>query len=229
MKAVPHTLFFLLIFFAATTFAQDTLRNRSGKITDSITNVKKDSAITITGNNVTIVAKDTLKAKTGYAPKHDPRKATRRSAILPGWGQAYNREYWKIPLVYTAIGIPAGFYIYNSTWYKRAKNAFIIRTGGDTSRFVEIHPKLQGLSTESIRYYRNEFRRDKDYSILYFLIAWGVNVVDATVFGHLKDFDVSDDLSFRIKPGLSNMGNTAGLSLVLAVKDHPKRTFAFTP
>src|ERR1044071_6936798 len=106
MKAVPHILFFLMIFFAATAFAQDTLRNQPRKLTDSINNSANVTSVT--------AATDTLKKpKADTVVKHDPRKATRRSAILPGWGQAYNREYWKIPLVYTAIGIPAGFYIYN--------------------------------------------------------------------------------------------------------------------
>src|SRR5487761_2677032 len=50
-------------------------------------------------------------------PKHDPHISTLRSAILPGWGQAYNHEYWKIPIVYAALGIPVGTFIYNKNWY----------------------------------------------------------------------------------------------------------------
>src|SRR6478609_7571044 len=69
-------------------------------------------------------AKDTtplVKAKKDTVPKHDPRIATRRSAILPGWGQAYNKEYWKIPLVYTALAIPVATYFYNDSYYKKTK------------------------------------------------------------------------------------------------------------
>lgn len=232
MKALQHILFFLFLVLAANAFAQpgknELIHNPATRINDSI-NGRKDSAITVKRENVTIVTQDTSKAlKKETVPKHDPRKATRRSAIIPGWGQAYNREYWKIPLVYTAIGIPAGFFIYNNTWYNRTKKAFIIRIEKDTTRYGEIDPKLQSLSADNLRYYRNQFRRDRDYSILYFLAAWGINVIDATVFGHLKEFDVSDDLSFKVKPGLSNMANTAGISFVLAVKDHPK-TRTFTP
>src|SRR3569833_498790 len=68
----------------------------------------------------TAVAKDSIIIK----PKHDPHKATMRSLILPGWGQIYNREYWKLPLVYAAIGIPIGTYFYNNTWYKRTRDAY---------------------------------------------------------------------------------------------------------
>ncbi|HEX8332036.1 MAG TPA: DUF5683 domain-containing protein, partial [Segetibacter sp.] len=154
-------------------------------------------------------------------PKHDPRKATLRSALIPGWGQAYNKEKWKIPIVYAALSVPAGFFIYNQTWYKRTKRAFEIKIENNTAAFPQIHPSLKDIGAESLRRYRNDFRRNKDYSILYFLAVWGLNVADATVFAHLKDFDVSDDLSFKIKPGYSPFANTSGLSLVLAVKSSP--------
>ncbi|MBD0286433.1 MAG: hypothetical protein ICV79_13555, partial [Flavisolibacter sp.] len=50
---------------------------------------------------------------------HSPKKAGIRSAIIPGWGQAYNRRYWKIPIVYGALGVSGGVFIYNVNWYKR--------------------------------------------------------------------------------------------------------------
>lgn len=153
---------------------------------------------------------------------HSPRKATFRSAVLPGWGQAYNKQYWKIPLVYTALGIPTGLFFYNNKWYKKTREAYDIRFNGDSSRFGEIDRKLEPISTESLRYYRNEFRRNRDYSVLFFLLAWGFNVADATVFGHLKNFDVSEDLSLRINPTI-NANGSKGLSLVLApreIKNH---------
>ncbi len=179
---------------------------------------KADTAVAARPLSVRDSSKNILAADTITIKKHEPRKATFRSAVLPGWGQAYNREYWKIPLVYAAVGIPAGFYIYNTIWYKRSKLAYEIIVSGDTSRKGEINRKLNGLSATSLQYYRNAFRKDRDYSILYFLIAWGLNVADATVFAHLKDFDVSDDLAFQVKPGYSAMAHTTGLSFVLAVK-----------
>ncbi|MGI8637597.1 MAG: DUF5683 domain-containing protein, partial [Segetibacter sp.] len=80
-----------------------------------------------------------------------------------------------------------------------------------------INPKLQPLSTASLQFYRNAYRRDRDYSTLYFIITWGLNIVDATVFGHLKEFDVSEDLSLRIHPVIKQSGS--GLSLVLGYKN----------
>jgi hypothetical protein len=193
--------------------------------TDSTTSVKTPALTKDTIQRV--VGKDTVK----IIPKHDPKKATFRSAVLPGWGQAYNREYWKIPLVYAAIGIPAGFWVYNNSWYKKTKNAYEIRVANDTARFGEIDPKIEPLSVDALRYYRNSFRRDRDYSVLYFFIAWGVNVIDATVFGHLKDFDVSPDLTMHITPTFkpSARGSTTGLSLVLAAKSPAKNHLTALP
>lgn len=182
--------------------------------TDSTTSIKTPALTKDTIQK--IVGKDTVK----IVPKHSARIATLRSAILPGWGQAYNRQYWKIPLVYGVIGVPVGFYFYNNTWYQRTKKAYELKVALDSNRYSEIHPKLTTLDANSLRSYRNSFRKDRDYSILYTLIAWGLNVADATVFGHLKDFDVSDDLSLNIKPVIkpSITGSSVGLSFVLAVK-----------
>jgi hypothetical protein len=153
---------------------------------------------------------------------HDPRKATRRSALIPGWGQAYNKEYWKIPIVYTVLGITAGTYVYNDTWYKRCRLAYDIVSSGEVDRYDEIDSRLQGLITQpaTLEFYRNIFRRDRDYSVLYFLLAWGLNVVDATVFGHLKDFDVSDDLSLSIQPTFNPTNRQPVMGLVISKKSN---------
>ncbi len=164
-----------------------------------------------------IVNNDTIK----IVPKHNPRTATLHSLILPGWGQAYNHEYWKIPIVYGALGTAAGFFIYNNTWYKRTKKAFEIRIDNDTANFPSIHPILQPLSAQSLQIYRNSFRRDRDYSALYFIILWGLNIADATVFAHLRNFDVSEDLSLHINPTIKANGS-AGFSLVLGFKSPQK-------
>jgi hypothetical protein len=158
--------------------------------------------------------------------KHDPRIATRRSAILPGWGQAYNKEYWKIPIVYGILAIPASLYFYNNSYYKKTKFAYEARykeAHGDSSDVAAIDPQLVNLSISSLQSYRNSFRRDRDYSILWFLIAWGLQVADATVFAHLKSFDVSNDLSMEINPVFNPITHTPGLSLSLNLKNSSRR------
>jgi hypothetical protein len=164
-------------------------------------------------------------------PKHNHRLATKRSAIIPGWGQAYNKEYWKIPLVYGALAIPTVTFVYNNTWYKRTKDAYDLlykasdvgATSADTANLKNIHEKLQGFSLSSLQTFRNSFRKDRDYSVLWFVIVWGLNVVDATVFGHLKDFDVSDNLSMHINPSINPINNSKGFSLVLNLKTPTQR------
>lgn len=152
---------------------------------------------------------------------HNPKTATLRSLAIPGWGQVYNKEYWKLPIVYGALGTAAGFYIYNNTWYKRTRDAYNIRANNDTAHFPDIHPRLEPLPASSLVVYRNSFRRDRDYSALWFFLLWGLNILDATVFAHLKAFDVSSDLSLNVQPVIKTNGN-AGLSLVLGYKPPAK-------
>lgn len=141
-------------------------------------------------------------------------KAALRSTILPGLGQVYNKKYWKVPIVYGIIAIPVSLYSYNRKWYNLTRNAYTIRSTKDTANFGKITPELIPLSSEALRLYRNEFRKNMDFSILGILIAWGLNVVDATVDGHLRGFDISDEVSLKLAPKLStgNMSGQMGLS-----------------
>ena len=73
-------------------------------------------------------SKNLLALDTAISKKHNPKIATLRSAILPGWGQAYNRKYWKIPIVYGALGTTAGIFFYNLKTYKLLRKAVIFRS-----------------------------------------------------------------------------------------------------
>jgi hypothetical protein len=169
-------------------------------------------------NNATSV---TAKKDSTIRAKHDPHKATIRSAILPGWGQAYNHEYWKIPIVYGALAVPASLFIYNNKWYQKTKDAYeILVNDGDSSK---IDPKLQGLSAADLQYYRNDFRQNRDYSVIFFLLVWGLNVADATVFAHLKDFNVSDDLSMSVQPDFNINTKLPSLSVALNLRDKQRK------
>jgi hypothetical protein len=151
-----------------------------------------------------------------------PRKAIIRSAIIPGWGQIYNKKYWKLPLVYGALGISGGVFYFNLKNYRNTRFAYKvkynIRLNRDSTGYDKIDPQLKPLSEESLRFYRDDFRRNVDYSALLFIAFWGLNIVDAAVDAHLKSFDVGPDLSLQIKPGYSEMAGTKGISLVLAFK-----------
>ncbi len=153
------------------------------------------------------------------AKKFNPKVATFRSAVLPGWGQAYNKKYWKIPIIYGALGTTAAIFLYNLKTYKLLKQAIIYRSDTIPSNDALVDPDFKNLSTESIRSYRNSFRQNVDYSVLFFILFWGLNVVDATVDAHLKSFDVTDNISFKIKPGYNPNTNTGGISIVFTLKD----------
>jgi hypothetical protein len=160
--------------------------------------------------------KTVTKDSTLVIRKHIPSKATKRSALIPGWGQAYNKQYWKIPLVYGVIALPAATYIYNNDMYKKTKFAYEAKfkeAAGDASDVAKIDPVLKNLSTSSLQSYRNIFRKDRDYSIMWMIVTWGINVIDATVSGHLKEFDINNDLSFKIQPTYQPQFKQAGLAL----------------
>jgi hypothetical protein len=153
--------------------------------------------------------------------RSDPSKAAIRSAILPGLGQAYNKKYWKIPIVYGALAVPTATFIYNKNWYDKTREAYSIKYYNDTNKVTpdlptdDMDPQLVPLSTESTRLYRNEFRKNMDLSILAFLIIWGLQVADAAVDAHLKPFNVNDNLSLQLRPGAPGAGQPLGIGLQL--------------
>lgn len=153
---------------------------------------------------------------------YSPGKAALASAILPGLGQIYNKKYWKLPIIYGALGTCGAVFFYNLNNYKDLKLAYRvkynIRVNQDSTDYQKIKPKLLPLSEESLRFNRDEFRRNIDYSVLVFLLLWGLNVVDAAVDAHLKPFDVGPDLGLKIKAGYNEASGTNGISLVLVFR-----------
>ncbi len=159
-------------------------------------------------------------SKPDPAKAYNPRIATYRSAILPGWGQATNKKYWKMPIVYAALGATGYIFFYNVKQYNQAKNAYLNAIDQNPLNDSLIPQPYYSVkdNPERIKTFRNQVRQNVDYTVLFFIIFWGLNVVDATVDAHLKTFDVSDNLSVYIKPGYSQLANTNGISLVLKIR-----------
>ncbi|MEY3349311.1 MAG: hypothetical protein RLY46_1350, partial [Bacteroidota bacterium] len=130
-------------------------------------------------------------------------------------GQIYNKKYWKLPLVYGALAIPVSTFKYNSDWYTKTRFAYTARVTNDTANFKNIARELQPISTEALRTYRNSFRKNMDFSVLGLLLMWGLNVVDATVDGHLRTFNISDDLTMSIQPSTRNFQQGFGMTATL--------------
>lgn len=166
-------------------------------------------------HNANQATKGLLAMDTATSKEFIPRKATIRSAIIPGWGQAYNKKYWKIPIVYGALGVSAGVFFFNLNTYKEFRHAVQIKALNDPIMDTLIPADIRPLSVETLTLYRNAYRSYIDYSVLAFILLWGLNVVDATVDAHLKAFNVSPDLSMKLKPSYHYESRTGGISLVL--------------
>ena len=145
-----------------------------------------------------------LKIETKETAKGDinplsPAKAAFYSAILPGLGQAYNKRYWKIPIVYGAMGAGVYFIIDNNKKYNQYRNEYKKRlaNGGtiDTS-----DPTYGNLTTESVIRGQKFYQKNRDLSVLITAGLYILNIVDANVDAHLLQFNVNDDLS--LKPDL---------------------------
>lgn len=182
-------------------------------------------------NAVSAQTDSTKKKNTGVFNRYDtsklynPRIATYRSAILPGWGQVTNKKYWKVPLVYAALGITTGIFFNNVKQYNEAKAAYANAIDGDPGNDWQIPQPYFSVKDQPdrIKTFRNQVRQNVDYTVLFFILFWGLNVVDATVDAHLKTFDVSDDLSLQIKAGYSPVAQNTGIGLVLNIgKTHAK-------
>jgi hypothetical protein len=193
-------LFFYIFIFCFTTVAA--------------TAQKKDSVVkqlpAIADSSKKTIADTSKKVK-----PHDPRIATKRSAMLPGWGQAYNGRYWKIPIVWGALGTCVGFFVYNRSEYVAARDAYRNKLDNNAANDDLIKAKFRRVEPESIRLYRNGVRQNVDYSVLAFLVCWGLNVVDATVDGHLKEFNVNENLSMRINPSYIPQTRQTGVSVMM--------------
>ncbi len=136
-----------------------------------------------------IKAKDTLKS--AEIDPLRPSKAAFYSAILPGLGQAYNKKYWKIPIVYGAIGTSMYLYLDNNKKYNSYRDAYKRRLAGfndDQYQFLDDSRLIQAQ-----RFYQ----RNRELSLLFVIGFYVLNIVDANVDAHLIQFNVNDKLSLQ--------------------------------
>lgn len=152
--------------------------------------------------------KDTLKS-TDIDPL-TPAKAAFYSAILPGLGQAYNKKYWKIPLVYGAMGTSLYFYIDNNKKYHQFRDEYKRRLEGfERSDFFEKIDDSRLISGQ--KYYQ----RNRDLSALFTLGFYILNIIDANVDAALIQFNVDENLTVRplIYPNDVTLKTNVGLTL----------------
>ena len=114
-------------------------------------------------------------------------------------GQAYNKKYWKVPIIYVALGSTIYMFNSNNKLYKQYKQAYINKT--DTAKStIDTYPQYSSSQLQEEEKY---YRKYRDMSVILSSLMYTINIIDAYVDAHLMDFDVSDDLSLRIAPALN--------------------------
>jgi hypothetical protein len=157
-----------------------------------------------------------------------PVKSTLFSTFLPGLGQAYNGDYYKIPIIYGGFAFLSYWLNLNSMQYNRYRNAYnteVAYSKGEISTPSEFNGRF---SAQSLKNYRDRFRRNRDYAVVYLALGYAVNIIDATVFAHLSGFDVGEDLALKFSPAIISTSNmyaqknsmpAIGFNLKISVKN----------
>lgn len=130
-----------------------------------------------------------------------PSKAALYSALLPGLGQAYNKKYWKIPLIYAGFGTMTYFIVTNGKEYNKFKDAYEYANGDSLSG--KYNEYVDKYAVDELQAGRDYYRRNRDLTIIVTSFWYLLNVVDAAVDAYLFEYDVSDDLSMRIEPSFN--------------------------
>jgi hypothetical protein len=168
-----------------------------------------------------VVFDSVLKPKIAYDPLR-PAKAAFYSAILPGLGQAYNKKYWKIPIVYAALGTGVYFYVSNSNQYDRYRDAYKSRLAGfETDEFYYSNgEKLDEprVSTESLETAQDFYRKNKEISLLVLLGMYALNIIEANVDAHLLQYNVDENLTLSPHYNYNQVNTTNDVGLTLNFK-----------
>ena len=166
--------------------------------------------------NQNIIVKDTITSEPIDALT--PSKAAFYSAILPGLGQAYNKKYWKIPIVYAALGTGIYFYIDNNKEYKRYRNAYKRRLAGFTDDEFYGDGATPNISNDGLIRAQRTLRRNKEVSLLVTLGLYALNIIDANVDAHLLQYNIDDNLALKPHFDFNDLDATTNLGLTLGFK-----------
>lgn len=159
-----------------------------------------EEVVEVPSNSMQVaVMQDNMKKVTWNTDPLSPAKAAFYSAVIPGLGQIYNKSYWKVPLVYIAIGTPIYFYVQNSKEYDRYLSAYKRRQQGftDDEFYGNRSDGQPRLSTDGLRRGIQFYRRNKELSILIGVALYTLNIIEANVDAHLKQFNVDERLTLE--------------------------------
>ncbi len=160
----------------------------------------------------TLKTADTIEVQTPIDPL-SPAKAAFYSAVLPGLGQAYNNKYWKIPIVYAALGTGIYFYVTNNKKYNRYRDAYKSRLAGrEDDEFIGT-VTLDGLLRA-----QKFYRKNKEISLLVTMGLYALNIIDANVDAHLLQYNVNENLTLSPHFQFNEMDAKSDLGLTLNFK-----------
>lgn len=146
--------------------------------------------------------------------KHNVRRATAMSAIIPGSGQVYNKKAWKVPIIYAAFAGMGYLVKFNNDNFRKYENALLTRYDNDpltVDEFADVYTE------DNLRSLSDFYRRNRDLSVVGLTMVYVLNIIDAHVDAQLFNFNVSDDLSLQWSPTgtFNEQGMLAGLSMHL--------------
>ncbi|HMG88639.1 MAG TPA: DUF5683 domain-containing protein [Chryseolinea sp.] len=181
-----------------------------------LTTSGQDSVAVSTGDSLIVEGRDTL-ALESYATRFDPRKALLYAAVIPGLGQIYTKKYWKLPLVYggmIVLGYAINFYQDGYTTYK-AKLYWNLENGYEADDAVAPD---DSYTTANYRHIVDEYKRERDFMIILMGGMYLLQMIDAHVDAHLKEFDLNPKLQLSVRPTAEQndlIGRQSGVSLIL--------------
>lgn len=157
-------------------------------------NAQQDSSKYVVKTDTALIAK-----KTNNIKRNNPKVATLLS-IVPGAGQFYNKQYWKIPIFYGLLGYQAYNFGVKNKKFKKYLYALNAKQRNDEDYYFS--SDIKDLTVDQLQQYKDKYRRSRDLSAVLFIAIWGFNLIDANVYANLYDFDVSDDLTIKVKPNI---------------------------
>ena len=142
-------------------------------------------------NSLKIESKDSIATKPYSIDPLSPAKAAFYSAVLPGLGQGFNKQYWKIPVIYAGLATGISFYSYENNQYKKHRDAYKRRILGFTD------DEFPEYSDESLIRAQEYHKKNRDLALLSSVLWYILNIVEANVSAHLKQFNVNKDLTLN--------------------------------
>jgi hypothetical protein len=197
MLKLPVIFLLLLCFQAASAQKVEVVTDTAATATDSIRIMKNGKVITVES----------------YAKRYQPRKALLYAAVLPGMGQVYNKKYWKLPIVYGGFAVIVSIAITYNRFYQESRGQLF-----GTLAVPSVPPSgdFAGFTQAQLREVTDTYRRQRDYFIIIGAFWYILQMVDAHVDAHLKEFDLNPQLKVSFRPSVQNtlVGQATGMSLV---------------